>query len=353
MNSARKDTLKYGSCRQHKVYESAQKCAGKNTTKSAVLALAVLLAFALSGCGAGASEGKKDLRIFMTVNSIDTFRQTIVDAAEAKAAKEGIQLDVVDAHSSIEEQVAQIKKARAEEYDVILCSAVAGDTIVQLKMSAGDIPIIFFNSCPEEKHLSTGKYMYVGSNEQVAGQFQAEYVLGALSDRQEINVALIQGPLDHSATKGRTAGVKKVLEESGKKINYVFEDYADWDTEKARKVFGIFLRTGVPVDCVICNNDAMALGIVEACKNTGIKEGSIPILGVDATAAGCAAIQEGSMAFTVYQPGAGQGEAAVDLAIALAEGRSEKELRELAEDGRHVYIDFEKVDPQNAANYIK
>lgn len=325
----------------------------KGLFKYKAAALILLLTFFLSGCGKGAAEGKKDLRIFMTVNAIDTFRQTIVDAAEAKAAAEGIQIEVADAHGSIEEQVEQIKKAQAEDYDVILCSAVARDTAVQLKMSAGDIPIVFFNSCPEEKHLSTGKYMFVGSNEQVAGQFQAEYVLGALSGSQEINVALIKGPKDHSATKGRTAGAKKALEESGKKINYVFEDNADWDVEKSQRIFSIFLRTGVPVDCVICNNDSMALGIVEACKAAGVDPGSLPILGVDATADGCAAIQEGSMAFTVYQPGAGQGEAVVELAIALAEGRSKKELEEIAPDGRHVYVDFEKVDPQNVSKYIK
>lgn len=318
-----------------------------------LMMLAVLSACFLSGCGKGAAAGKKDLRIFMTVNSIDAFRQTIVDAAQAKAAEEGIQMDVADAHGSIEEQVEQIKKAEAEKYDVILCSAVARDTAVQLKMSAGDIPIVFFNSCPEDKHLSTGKYMFVGSDEQVAGQFQAEYVLGALSGRQEINVALIKGPKGHSATNGRTAGAKKAFEESGKKINYVFEDNADWSTEKSMEIFSIFLRTGMPVDCVICNNDSMALGIVEACKNAGIDLGSLPILGVDATADGCAAIEEGSMAFTVYQPGAGQGEAVVELAIALAEGRSTKELEEIASDGRHVYIDFEKVDPQNVSDYIK
>lgn len=46
---------------------------------------------------------------------------------------------------------------------------------------------------------------------------------------------------------------------------------------------------------------------VEACKEAGIDLSAVPVLGVDATAEGCAAIEAGEMAFTVYQSGTGQG----------------------------------------------
>lgn len=65
------------------------------------------------------------------------------------------------------------------------------------------------------------------------------------------------------------------------------------------------MKTGSPVDCVICNNDGMALGVVEACKEAGIDLGTLPVLGVDATSDGCEAIKNGDMAFTVYQSGLG------------------------------------------------
>ena len=226
-------------------------------TRLMALGMTVLLMLS-GGCGRQGALGQKEIRIFLSLNEMDTFRQTLVDAATVKAEQEGAVLDVGDAQGSIETQVEQLKQAAAQGYDVILCSAVSTDTAVQLKMSAGDIPIVFFNSCPDEKYLEAGRYVYVGSDEAVAGQFQAEYALSKLAGKQEINVVLIKGPRDHSATLGRTNGVKQALEESGKTIHYVFEDSANWDTEQARELFELFLRTGAEADCVICNNDAMA-----------------------------------------------------------------------------------------------
>lgn len=313
----------------------------------------VMIVVSVSGCGQNAVGGKSGIKIFFSLNQMDTFRQTLVDSAAEQAAQMGAQFVMEDAEGSIEKQVEQLKAAAAQNYDVIICSPVSVDTAVQLKMSAGDIPIVFVNSCPDEKHLQEGKYIYVGSSEQVAGQFQAEYVLDKLSGRQEINVVLIKGPASHSATEGRTTGVKRTLEASGKQIHYVFEDSANWDTGQAQKLFELFLRTGVSADCVICNNDSMALGVMEACRNNGIDCSTLPILGVDATADGCEAIRSGDMAFTVYQSGSGQGHAAVDAAIQLVGSGSVKDIEGSTEDGKYVWVDFERVDSSNVSNYAK
>ena len=315
--------------------------------------VAVMLAATVTGCGQNAAGGKSGVKIFFSLNETDTFRQTLVDSAAQQAAQEGAQFDMEDAHGSIERQVEQLRSAAEAGYDVIICSPVSVDTAVQLKMSVGDIPIVFVNSCPNEKQLQEGKYVYVGSSEQVAGEFQAEYVLEKLSGRQEINVVLIKGPKNHSATEGRTNGVKRTLDKSDKQVHYVFEDTANWDAGQAQKLFELFLRTGVSVDCVICNNDSMALGVMEACKNSGIDCSTLPILGVDATADGCEAIRNGDMAFTVYQSGSGQGKAAVDAAIQLVTNGSVKAVEGSTEDGKYVWVDFERVNSSNVSQYSK
>ncbi len=314
-----------------------------------------LCLFGITACskdsGSSSQIEKGDgIKVMLTVSDgSDSFRKLLVAAAEDAAGQAGMEIDVQDAAGSTESQMNHIKNAK--DADVIICALCDSGTAQEMEVLAGDTPIVFINSCPAEDYLEAEKYVYVGSDEEVAGKLQADYVLDKYSSKSELNVAIIKGESTHSATKGRTKAAKATLEASGKKINYVYEDFADWSTDTAKDMFNLFLRTGQPVDCVISNNDSMAIGIVQSAEENDLDFDDLPILGVDATPDGLDAVENGQMACTIYQPAKGQGEAAVKAAIKLVKGESITKLEGAEDNGLYVWVPFESVTKSNVSSY--
>jgi len=326
----------------------------KNRIYALILIISIM-AISIVGCNSNTGESPAgETSVFFSVARTDTFIELLQSSAVKAASDQGITMDIVNAENNIENQVSQLKEAtKSGKYDAIICILVDADTTVEIKAVTEGLPIVFLNSCPEEGLLETGKYVYVGSDEKVAGQYQVEYVLDKLASKSELNVVLLKGPSIHPSAIERTTAVKNAFADSGKKVNYVFLDAANWEVEKAKNMFLTFLQTKQPYDCIICNNDDMALGIVEACKQKNIDLSNLPILGVDATQKGCEAIQAGDMAFTVYQPASGQGEVAVKVAATLGSGKDTQGMEGATEDGKYVWVPFEKVDKSNVADYMK
>lgn len=313
-----------------------------------ILAAAVMVLIS-SGCQAKATGGSAQM-YYSAIEDGDYYEGWAAQLQE-QAAAQGASFDVGYAQNSVETQDAQIKSAVGSGCYVFLCGPVSPETVTEIKAAAGDTPVVFINNAPDDSALEKDRYIYVASDEYMAGQYQAEYILERYGQKEEINVVVLKGPKDASGAAGRTKGLKQTLKASGKKIRYVFEDYADWNQDKAQELTAMFLKTGQPVDCVVANNDDMALGGLAAFEQAGRSTESVLFLGVDASVGGCQAIAEGRMDFTVYQPTAAQITSAVEAAIRLASGRTISDMEGASEDGRYILIPFEKVDRQNVAQY--
>jgi inositol transport system substrate-binding protein len=323
--------------------------------KKISILLTIIMMFAIiSGCGSKSSvSSNKNVKILFSVSDAsDSFRTILTENAKSYAESENVDLTIMDAANSIEKQVEHMKEAVSGGYNVIICAPVDPATTLQLKKAAEGLPIVFMNSAPSDNLLEKNKYIYVASNENVAGQYQAEYIIDYLKNKSDINVVLFKGEKGHSATIGRTKAVKETFKEKGINVQYVFEDNANWSRQTAKEMFNIFLTTGRKFDYVICNNDEMALGVIDSFRENKIDPSSIPIVGIDATGDGCNAVVDGSMKLTVYQSAKGQSESAVQAAIKLGSGGTLSNIENITDDGKYIWVPFEKVDKNNVKQYM-
>jgi len=300
----------------------------------------------------GASGSAKIL--FIVADGSDVFRGLLAASAKEYADSNQIELTVVDAATSIETQMQQIKSAKSEGYTAIICNLINSDTANLAMTNAEGLPIVFVNQNLDSELLQSNKYIYIGSDENVSGGLQAEFLAEYFKAKglTSINAVLLEGEKGHPSAAGRTESVKKGLKEAGIEVNYIFQDRADWSRDKADKMFTAFLKTNREFDCIICNNDEMALGVIRACKAQGIDPTSFPIVGVDGTPDGCTAIVNKEMSFTVYQSATGQGKASVEAAVALGNGEKISNIEYSSED-KYIWIPFEGISADNVKDYMK
>lgn len=329
----------------------------------------MMLAGALAGCGgtsakddknsSGASTSDtpaadpantsdKKLKIAICMALRDQFLSSLEEAAKAKAQELDVELVGFDANGDISAQIGQVQTCATGDYDGIVVNLANTDSAQEVINAAGDVPIAFVNRMPSDTALLSDKVLYVGSKEVAAGTMQGEYLAKYFKDqgKTEVNGVLFRGTLGLDNTNQRSDGVKQALENAGIKVNWVFEDTADFDRAKAMDKFTQFVGTGTAYDFVVCNNDDMALGVVEALKSSG-KTIDKPICGIDGSKTGCAAIQSGELAFTVYQNPFGQGQGAVECVVKLCRGEQLDSL-----DNHVLWVPFEPITKDNVKDYI-
>ncbi|MGE4549740.1 MAG: substrate-binding domain-containing protein [Intestinibacillus sp.] len=339
--------------------------------KKRILALGLagmMMLGALAGCGGTASKDTnnntgagqtdnggdtatgKTLKIGLSMPVRDQFLTSMETAAKAKADEVGdVQLDVVDANNDVSVQISHVQTWAADNYDAAIVALVNNDSAQEIINAANGMNIVFVNRQPDVSLLKDN-IVYVGTDENLYGKAQGEALAQYFKDqgKTEINAVMFQGVLGLDAVIKRTQSVKDALAAAGMKVNYVYEDTAEWDRAKAMDKFTQFMGSGKAFDAVICNNDEMALGVIEAMKTSGEKKVLCPVVGIDATDVGCQAVKAGEMFCTVFQDPAAQGGGAVECAVGLANGTPIENLKD-----NYYNIVPQLVTKDNVDQYIK
>lgn len=314
------------------------------------------------GGGSAASEGSgENGNITLVMASRDEFLSTLEAAATKAAAADGYKLTAQDAQNDAQKQIQFVETAKNGGDVAVIVNPVDSDAAQSVVDAAGGMPLVFVNRPPTDLNvLSAENVAFVGSNEDTSGYFQGEYLAEYFKaeGKTEIKYILLQGILGQVSQIKRCAGVLQALEDAGIKATPVVELAAEYDRAKAIDKISPVLTSGQEFDCIISNNDAMACGAIEACQSAGI-EIDFPIVGIDCTKDGAAAVQAGTLAMTVFQDPEGQGIGAVKACTNLIAGNpiNEGTDYELDSAGQPysdsiIWVPFEPVTAENVADYI-
>lgn len=227
-----------------------------------------------------------------------------------------------DTKNNIATQNEIIDSAIQSNFDFFILNSVdkKEDTIQNTIYSfkEKDIPIILMNIPPEVAAKTSKLYnkaVFVIGDSKQAGISQGKIIVDLWNNNKKVldkngdNVleyVLLQGPVGEPQAVDRSNYVISTINDAGIKTEQLQLVNAGWIKELAEvSINNLFLRYGGRIEAIISNNDAMAMGAIEALQkygyNTGNKSKYITIVGVDGLPQAIELIDKGIMAGTVIQ----------------------------------------------------
>ena len=339
----------------------------------ATLAVTAAMVLSLAACGGGssaapaatdsgsASTGEAAApaaggeKITLIMSQRDEFLSSLEAGAKKAAAELGVNLVTQDANQDESKQIQYVQAAAADGQKAIIVNPINPSACQSIIDAAGDMKVVFVNRVPDDTSILNENAVYVGSDEHTSGKFQGDFLAKYFKDKgqTDIKYILLRGIEGQTSTTLRSESVLKALADNGINATETYAKSCLYDrTEALNQMGNILADKSKEFDCIICNNDSMALGAIEACKaaNRAI---DFPIVGIDATADGRQAIKDGELAMSVFQDPNGQGGGAVAAALNLINGKplNEGTSFEVDETGFILWVPFEEVTPDNVADY--
>ena len=174
---------------------------------------------------------------------------------------------------------------------------------------AAGIPVVNVNDAviPMAVH-------YVGNVQRDNGVRVAKWFLA--NRPQGGKVAVIEGQAGVYAAGQRTDGFKSTITAGGDKFQVVASVPGNWDRQLSYDAATTILQQHPDLIGFYCNNDTMALGVVEAVKNADLL-GKVVVFGTDGISDAYASIRAGELTGTVDSFPVLTGEVALEAALRI------------------------------------
>lgn len=279
-----------------------------------ILALALLSALVLPGCGDGggssptgggtASAPRERLVIFSQCNNAEPYRAAQNKRiAELFAKKPGVKLVIHDGQADAAKQISQLETAIRQKPDLLIVAPLQRDALTRVMgeaMQAG-IPTL----CLERDIVEPNYTSWIRCDNFKIGQMAGQWIVDHLTKKYgeaRGNVVEIRGMQGVEGAINRHAGAHAVLT-NHPKIKIVHDATANWFQPQAMDRMTEALNahpTGI--DLVYAHNDPMAYGAYLAAREKG-REKEIVFVGVDGLPhEGAKYVAEGVLGVTFEYP---------------------------------------------------
>lgn len=267
-------------------------------------------------------------------------------------------ITIVDGANDQATQTNQIQNFITDKVDVLIINPVnssSAETITDMVVDAG-IPLVYINREPEESEeqrwADNGwNVTYVGCDARQSGTFQGEMIADLGMDTVDLNgdgkiqYIMIEGDPENIDAKYRTEFSIKALEDAGLEVEELDDQVGNWDQATAQQLVANSLsKNGDKIEVVFCNNDAMALGALQAIEAAGRTVGKdIFLVGVDALSEALENVISGKMTGTVFNDHFSQSHSAADAAAKFIDGEKNE---------TYIGCDYVKVTADNAQDVL-
>jgi len=209
--------------------------------------------------------------------------------AKRSAARYGATLDYFapETPDDIDEQAALLDQVIAGGYDalvVMVAHESALDPVLD-RVEAAGIPIIFVVTRPKRRRGVT----FISSDDRALARATAAHLFDHIGGAGK--VVIIDGHPHSTTTPDRHAGFMAALEDYPG-IELLEAQSGGYQRQPAYDVMRTLLDRHPQIDGIVCANDLMALGIIDALHETGRR---IPLVSINGTPDAIAAIKAGDM----------------------------------------------------------
>ena len=314
-----------------------------NKTLKRTLACALgmsLTLTALAGCGGSSSsssaeDGDGKITVgFTNMADTDVFCKYTMDKFVEQSKAKGWSVTTADAELDTLKQIQQINNFIASDVDAIVIEAVDYEAIVPGIEAANEanIPVICL-ICD----AAGGDFVYIGSDNYQCGQAQAEFYAEKLP--QNAKIVYMAGTPGLNHTTLRHDGFFENFKRDD--VEVLAELSGNFEREEGMKIMQDWIQAYPEIDGVVCANDQMALGAIQALKAANRLDGVV-ICGVDATEDGMQAIKEGDLTGSMLYNGIVQAGNAVDTIEKILAGEQVE---------KRIISPFELVTADNVDEY--